>query len=210
MGPVTWLDPVVDVVEPEVYGSVHPIRAVTNEIADGGGWSAERRDRIAAQFDELSDGWHDSHTTDLRLAPLDDVLARGDIGTGRLVELGAGTGAGTERIAANRSVSAAVDLSVGMLSEADRSVAPYVRGDASQLPFPDDSVDILVLVNMFLFAREAARVLSPSGRLVWVNTNAEETPIHLPPETVVDRLPGSWSAVASRAGSGLWCVARRV
>ena len=134
---------------------------------------------------------------------------RGAIGVGTLVELGAGTGAGTERIARRAPVSAALELSAGMLSEVDRSLAPFVQGDASRLPFSDGSIDIVVLVNMFLFADEIDRIMAPQGRLVWVNTMGEETPIHLPPETVVDALPGTWTATASRAGTGLWCVARR-
>ena len=209
MSGVVWIDPVVDIVEPEPFGSTHPIREVTNEIVSGEGWSSGRQRRIAEVFDELSNGWHADHTSDLRLAPLEDALERGAIGVGTLVELGAGTGAGTERIVRRARVSAALELSAGMLSEVDRSLAPFVQGDASRLPFSDGSIDIVVLVNMFLFADEIDRIVAPLGRLVWVNTMGEETPIYLPPETVVDALPGSWTATASRAGTGLWCVARR-
>lgn len=207
---VTWIDPVVEVVGPERYGSDHPIREITEQIAGGDGWSVGRRGKIAETFDEMSGEWHATHSSDLRLAPLEDVLERGELGAGRLVELGAGTGAGTERIARRRPLAAALDLSQGMLAAADPSLAPFVRADASQLPFPDGAVDIFVLVNMFLFATEIDRVLARDGRLVWVNTMGEETPIHLTPEAVVDALPGAWSAVASRAGAGLWCVAHRV
>jgi len=210
MSTVTWIDPVLDVLEPEPFGSTHPIRDVTNEIAAGAGWSDERRERISAAFDELSDGWHADHTSDLRLAPIIDVLDRGDLGSGALVELGAGTGAGTERIVGRHPVAAAIELSVGMISAADATLAPFVRADASELPLRDGSVDIAVLVNMFLFADEIDRVLSPTGRLVWVNTMGEETPIHLPPERVLEVLPGEWNATASRAGTGFWCVARRI
>lgn len=206
---VTWIEAVREVIEPEPFGSTHPIREVNDEIAAGSGWSSGRRNRIAEVFDDLSVGWHADHTSDLRLAPLEDVLERGDIGDGRLIELGAGTGAATERIAGRRPLAAALELSAGMIAAADRSIAPLVRGDASRLPFGDGSVDIAVLVNMFLFAVELDRVLAPGGRLVWVNTMGEETPIHLPPETVVDVMPGEWTGVASRAGTGLWCVARR-
>ncbi len=209
MSGVVWIDPVVDIVEPEPFGSTHPIREVTNEIASGEGWSPGRQRRIAEVFDELSNGWHTDHTSDLRLAPLEDALERGAIGVGTLVELGAGTGAGTERIARRTPIAAALELSAGMLSEVDRSLAPFVRGDASRLPFCSGSIDIVVLVNMFLFGHEIDRIMAPQSRLVWVNTMGEETPIHLPPEIVVDILPGTWMATASRAGTGLWCVARR-
>jgi hypothetical protein len=67
----------------------------------------------------------------------------------------------------------------------------------------------MLLVNMLLFPAEIDRILAPGGALLWVNTLAEETPIHLPPEDVVAALPGTWTAVAGRAGTGLWCVARR-
>jgi hypothetical protein len=209
MSSVTWIRSVVDVVKPEPFGSTHPIREVTNQIASGEGWTPDRRRRISERFDELSDGWHDDHTSDLRLAPLEDALERGAIGEGTLVELGAGTGAGTERIARRAPIVAALDLSAGMLSEVDGSLAPLVRGDASQLPFSSSSIDIVVLVNMFLFADEIDRVLTPRGRMVWVNTMGEETPIHLSPDAVLDALPGSWTATASRAGTGFWCVVHR-
>ena len=209
MSTVEWIDPVLEVLEPEPFGSSHPIRDVTNEIAAGTGWSPERRERISAAFDELSDGWHADHTSELRLAPLVDALDRADLGSGTLVELGAGTGAGTEQLARRHAVAAAVELSSGMIAEADPALAPLVRADASQLPIRSGSVDIAVLVNMFLFATEIDRVLSPTGRLLWVNTMGDETPIHLPAERVVEVLPGEWKATASRAGTGFWCVARR-
>ncbi len=37
----------------------------------------------------------------------------------------------------------------------------------------------------------------------------DETPIYLPPEEVMDLLPGRWTATGSYAGTGLWLVARR-
>ena len=73
-----------------------------------------------------------------------------------------------------------------------------------------DLIFTLVLVNMLLFPAEIARVLTQNGQLVWVNTGAERTPIHLMPEEVVEALPGTWAARAGRAGTGLWCVASRV
>jgi hypothetical protein len=48
---------------------------------------------------------------------------------------------------------------------------------------------------------------------VWVNSRAEDTPIHLTADEVIDSLTaagtGSWSGMASRAGEGSWCVLRR-
>ena len=208
-GVISWIDPARDVVQPARFGSDHPMRIVTRQIGGGDGWSPERATFVAGVFDELSVGWHADHSSDGRMAPLEDALERGDLGSGRLVEIGCGTGAGTERIAARRPVSAAMDLSPRMLALADRNLAPFVRADAAALPLAAASVDVMVLVNMFLFAQEYARVLAPEGQFVWISTMGDETPIYLPPEEVIDLLPGHWTATGSYAGTGLWLVARR-
>ena len=62
---------------------------------------------------------------------------------------------------------------------------------------------------MLLFPEEVDRVLARGGSLLWINTMADETPIHLSAEQVVAALPGEWHASASRAGTGSWCVVRR-
>lgn len=208
-GTVTYLEPGADTADPPRFGSDHPMREVTRRIVADDGWWPKGAAGVTAAFDALSDDWHETHSAELRLLPLEDALDRGEIGGGRVVELGCGTGAGTERIARRRPLAAAVDISAGMLARADRTLAPFVRADASALPFGAGSVDVLVLLNMFLFAAEADRVLAADGCLVWVNTIGSETPIYLPPEEVVNTLPGCWTAVAGHAGEGLWCVARR-
>ena len=208
-GTITWIDPAPDVVQPARFGSDHPMRTVTEQIGGGDGWSPERASFVAGVFDELSVGWHADHSSDLRLAPLEDALDRGDLPPGCLVEIGCGTGAATERIAARRPVAAALDLSPRMLALADLSLAPFVRADAGALPLAAGSLDVMVLVNMFMFAEEYDRVLAPEGRFVWISTMGDETPIYLPPEEVMELLPGHWKATGSNAGTGLWLVARR-
>ena len=208
-GVITWLDPVGELVTPARFGSDHPMRTVTAEIGAGDGWSAGRASFVAGVFDELSVGWHAEHSSDLRLAPLEDALDRGGLGPGSVVEVGCGTGAATERIAARRPVAAALDLSPKMLALADPAVAPFVRADAGALPLASGSVDVLVLVNMFMFAAEYDRVLAPAGRLVWISTMGDETPIYFPPAEVMGLLGGGWTATGSRAGTGLWLVAHR-
>ena len=208
-GSITWIEPVRDRVEPARFGSDHPMRTVTRQIGGGSGWSPERASFVAGVFDELSVGWHSDHSSDLRLAPLEDALDRGDLPPGRLVEIGCGTGPATERIAARRPVAAAVDLSPRMLGLADRTVAPFVRADAGALPLASGSVDVMVLVNMFMFADSYDRALAPRGRFVWISTMGDETPIYFPPDEVMDLLPGRWTATGSHAGTGFWLVARR-
>ena len=208
-GSIAWIEPAHEVVKPARFGSDHPMRTVTEQISGGEGWSPERASFVAGVFDELSVGWHADHSSDLRLAPLEDALDRGDLGPGRVVEIGCGTGAATERIAARRPVAAALDLSPRMLARADAMVAPFVRADASALPLASASVDVMVLVNMFMFAASYDRVLAPEGQFVWISTMGDETPIYLPPQEVMDLLPGRWTATGSLAGTGFWLVARR-
>ena len=208
-GAITWLEPTRRVVEPARFGSDHPMRTVTEQIGGGEGWSPERAAFVAGVFDELSVDWHAEHSSDLRLAPLEDALDRGELGPGRLVEIGCGTGAATERLAARRPVAAALDLSPRMLALADAAAAPFVRADAGELPLASASVDVMVLVNMFMFAASYDRVLAPGGQFVWISTMGDETPIYFPPDEVVDLLPGHWTATGSYAGTGFWLVARR-
>ena len=185
------------------------MRTVTEQIGGGDGWSPQRASFVAGVFDGLSVDWHTDHSAGVRLAPLEDALDRGDIGPGRLVEIGCGTGAATERIAGRRPLAAALDLSPKMLALADPALAPFVRADASALPLATGSVDVMVLVNMFMFAASYDRVLAPGGQFVWISTMGDETPIYFPPEEVMDLLPGRWTATGSYAGTGFWLVARR-
>ena len=67
----------------------------------------------------------------------------------------------------------------------------------------------MVLVNMLLFPAEVDRVVGSGGVVVWVNSLAERTPIHLPAADVARALPGRWDGVGSRSGGGAWCVLRR-
>src|SRR4029078_11244821 len=101
------------------------------------------------------------------------------------------------------------DLSGAMLRLAPRGPAHRVQGDAAKLPVRDSSAAAIVMINAFLFPAEVDRVLAPQGALVWVNSSGEKTPIYLSVDDLVARLPGEWTATASRAGEGSWCVLRR-
>jgi len=209
-GIVVHLEPTLPYRELGVPAVEHSMRAVTRGVAERNEWTADRASKVSTLFDELASDWHDNHRDSERTASLIDALDRGGVGKGRVVELGCGTGIGTALLAERWEVSAAIDLSPGMLGKADPSLAPLVRADASVLPLRDCCVDVLVLLNMLLFPVEVDRVLARNGTVTWVNTGGEATPIHLSAEEVVEALPGEWTAVASRAGTGIWCVARRV
>jgi len=210
-GTVLWLHDAPGTVRagpPE--GDEHPMRKVTKQVAFDGGWDEQRRRKVAGLFDSMAAGWTASHDSVERRASITDALTRGDVRDGRVVEVGSGSGMGTQQLAERFDDVVALDLSLQMLLHAPASAGARVQGDSSTLPLRTDSADTLVLVNMLLFPAEIARVLTQNGQLVWVNTGAERTPIHLMPEEVVEALPGTWAASAGRAGTGLWCVASRV
>lgn len=210
------------VLEPEAEGrptgagADHPMRKVTRQVAfDIGAWDAERRRKVRELFDSMAAGWNERDGME-RHDALGDALDRGlpaigieDLAGRRCVELGSGTGLITPDLARRFATVVAIDLSFEMLRLAPSDVAPRVQADSSCLPLGDASVDVLVLANMLLFPEEVARVLAPQGALVWVSSLGDRTPIYLAVDDVLAALPGAWSATASAAGWGTWCVAQR-
>jgi SAM-dependent methyltransferase len=171
-------------------------------------WTPETAADFGAMFDQLAPEWH-TRAGPERLLPLLDAFDRGGpFADGLAVELGSGTGLGTVTIAKRFPRLIAIDLSMEMLRLAP-AVVPRVRADGSALPLADASVATLVLVNMLLFPAEADRVLAPDGAFVWVNTVGPYTPIHLSASEIDAAIPGDWDVIASEAGWGTWCVARR-
>lgn len=207
-GSVTWLpDAEGTVTDLPVFGSVSPMREVTETVAFDAAWDFSRREKVRELFDGMAAEWS-SRATPEREASILDALDRGGLAGGTVIELGSGTGIGTGHLIERFNDVVALDLSMAMLHH-QPDLAPKVQADASVLPFRDDAADLLVLVNMLLFPAEVDRVLRPGGGLLWINTLGHETPIHLTPEAVVDALPGSWTATAGRAGSGLWAAVQR-
>lgn len=207
-GAVTWLaDAPGTVTDLEVFGSESPMRKVTEGVAFDDAWDADRRDKVRDLFDGMAAEWN-SRFSEERQASITDALERGGLDGPKVIELGAGSGLGTARLVERFDDVIAVDLSMEMLRH-QPALGPKLRADASNLPFPADSADLLVLVNMLLFPAEVDRVLADQGGLLWINTNGHETPIYLSPEDVVASLPGAWQATAGRAGTGIWAAVTR-
>ncbi len=186
------------------------MRAITRAVlADEAFWTPSVAASVKDRFDELAPDWSN------RLRPeefvgLPDACQRGGLDPKALcLEVGSGTGFGTVHLVAHFQSVIAVDLSAGMLALAPEDLAPRVRADGAVLPLPDDSVDVVALVNMLLFPAEVDRVLRPSGAVLWFNTLGSRTPIYLPAYEVAEALPGRWTGVASEALWATWCVLRR-
>ncbi|MCX5084070.1 class I SAM-dependent methyltransferase [Streptomyces sp. NPDC056121] len=128
-----------------------------------------------------------------------DALARGGpLRQGPCLELGSGTALFTPVLEAAIPQVISIDLSMGMLQQAQGRSPQRVRADAGALPLPD-----------VLFPAETAGVLAPDGVLLWINQPGSDGPLHLPTSTVAAALPGAWQATESEAGWGSWAVLHR-
>ncbi|HVX16783.1 MAG TPA: class I SAM-dependent methyltransferase [Acidimicrobiales bacterium] len=196
-------------------GDDHPMRRVTRRAAgvEAGGWDDGARDEVRHLFGALASEWHTRTSPERRQVVVDaldrGLAALGHAPAGLAVEPGSGTGAYSSELASRWDQAVAVELTPEMLRLAPPAPSARVLADASRLPLADDAANAIVLVNMFLFPDEVARVVAPDGVVVWVNSSGEQTPIHLPPEEVAAALPGQWGGVAARAGAGLWSVVQR-
>jgi SAM-dependent methyltransferase len=93
---------------------------------------------------------------------------------GRTLEVGCGEGRVTRDLAARGHAVTALDASPTLLAAAAERdpQGTYLVGDAGALPFEDGSFDLVVAYNVLMdvpdlarAVREAARVLTPTGRL---------------------------------------------
>jgi demethylmenaquinone methyltransferase/2-methoxy-6-polyprenyl-1,4-benzoquinol methylase len=140
----------------------------------------EMFDRIAPRYElvnrvmtlGLDSGWRRRAVRELRLEPGD-----------RVVDLGCGTGDLCRVLGKAGLRAVGVDVAAGMLAKAHTS-APLVRADALQLPLRDASIDGAIsgfalrnVVDIAACFREAARVIRPGGRAVFLEVSEPPNPL---------------------------------
>ncbi|MCU1699003.1 MAG: ubiquinone/menaquinone biosynthesis methyltransferase [Mycobacterium sp.] len=106
--------------------------------------------------------WRRATRAALQIGPGDTVL-----------DLAAGTAVSTVELAASGASCVACDFSVGMLAAGAARDVPKVAGDATRLPFADETFDAVTIsfglrnvVDHQAGLREMARVTRPGGQLV--------------------------------------------
>ena len=173
-------------------------------------------------FDRNAPGWDDR--TDAgsvdHLAGLAVAATRVSPAPERVLDLGTGTGVAALFWA--REFPAArvrgVDLSPEMIRAAQAKVGLDPEGriafrvaDASDLPYDDESFDLVSQVNMPPFFAEIARVLRPGGHFVIAASSGPGTPFYTPDSVLERGLRRRGIEVADRgeAGRGTWLVARK-
>jgi len=134
---------------------------------------------------------------DKRLAFLDTfeqfqfIPNLGDVKDKKILDVGAGTGRLSLRLAERGAEVTALDVSEEMLNMLKQKVKKhtfskgmtFVVADAESLPFPDNSFDIITaaflivhLKNLKHFFAESYRVLKPGGLLAITNINQKSPP----------------------------------
>jgi SAM-dependent methyltransferase len=105
----------------------------------------------------------------------------GDVRGRRIVDFGCGSGANTALLAGRGAQVWAIDISEDLLRLGQRRLAisdrggeaTFIAGSAHDLPFPDESIDlvfgvaILHHLDLDLVSREVRRVLKPGGRAIF-------------------------------------------
>ena len=154
------------------------------------------------------------------LAPYEAALAAVDPAPTKALDLGTGTGQGAFAIARRfpDTEVVGVDLADAMLAEARRKTPSelaqrvrFEKGDASALPFPDASFDLVAHANMIPFFDELARVLAPGGQALFAFSLGPGTPIYVPPQRLRQELArrGFTEFAEFAAGKGTALLARK-
>lgn len=177
------------------------------------------RPLVRKQFDAIAGSW-DTMRDPTHLAPYEAALAEVDPSPARALDLGTGTGQGAFAIARRfpSTEVVGVDLADAMLAEARRKTPPelaervrFETGDASALPFPDASFELVAHANMIPFFDELARVLAPGGQAVFAFSLGAGTPIYVPAERLREQLErrGFTEFAEFAAGKGTALLARK-
>ena len=177
---------------------------------------------MRSYFEALAQGWDErvGAGSPEHLAPLAAATARITTAPERALDVGCGTGEATLFLA--REFPSArvrgIDISEEMIRLAERKVGldpegriAFKVGDASRLPWPEESFDLVAQINMPPFFSEIARVLRPGGFAIVAASIGAATPFYTPPKVLERgfRRHDLEVVESGEAGVGTFTIARR-
>jgi SAM-dependent methyltransferase len=177
------------------------------------------RPLMRRQFDLIAPEWNAMRDPD-HLRPYERALEAVHPVPKRALDLGTGTGQGAFAIVQRfpEAEVVGVDLAGRMLDVARRETPAelagrvrFEQGDASALPYEDDSFELVAHANMIPFFDELARVLSPGGQALFAFSLGPATPIYVSPERLREELAqrGFTEFADFEAGKGEALLARK-
>jgi ubiquinone/menaquinone biosynthesis C-methylase UbiE len=179
------------------------MRAVVKGAAFGdGSWNGVRAKKVADLFDSMALEWKDRENEGCSIVM--DSFDRIQFTTGRVLEVGCGTGEVLEVLKGYFDEAIGIDISNAMLRNSNYPQADQANCDGAHLPFPSASFDAVVIVNSLLFPSEVDRVLKVGGTCFFVSTKGAGTPIYLSPYDVRRVLGVKYQAFTSASGNGIW------
>jgi ubiquinone/menaquinone biosynthesis C-methylase UbiE len=172
-------------------------------------------ERLAPGYDERTNAGSAEY-----LAAFAAATARTNGEPERILDIGCGTGAGTLFLAREfpRASVRGIDLSEEMIREARSKVGLDPEGriafkvaDAADLPYEDESFDLVAQLNMPPFFEEMVRVLRPGGHAIVATSWGDETPFFTPASVLARGFEkrGLESVGDGETGVGSYYVARR-
>ena len=173
-------------------------------------------------FERAAPGWDQrtgAGSVD-HLAPLASALLHVKPAPERALEVGTGTGEGALLIAREfpQASVRGVDISEEMIRGATQKVGLDPEGriafrvaDAADLPYANDSFDLVTHLNMPPFIAEVERVLRPGGQVIVASSWGSATPFYTP-RAALDwafTKRGIEPDAAGEAGVGTFWVGRK-